>query len=72
MGWVWGGKEGGYLQTGRGLMYCMQYDMTLFQAVFSLFQTVLPNFGCVLPYCDCVNPGLRLYFLPVSGCVLPS
>jgi len=27
---VWGGKEGGYLQTGRGLMYCMQYDMTLF------------------------------------------
>ena len=30
MGWEWRGKEGGYLQTGRGLMFCMQYDMTLF------------------------------------------
>ena len=41
MGWEWGGKEGGYLQTGRALMYCMQYDMTLFHRLCTFIQQKL-------------------------------
>ena len=45
MGWVWGGKEGGSLQTGRGLMYCMQYDMTLFCCVQAITAPYMDGFS---------------------------
>ena len=83
MGWVWGGKEGGYLQNGRGLMYCMQYDMTLlFTCLFLYIYKKLSVFfgwgwGCLF-YLSCTQLMEGLVRLPppapyiIGGLGVPS